>query len=47
MHETEAHPLNVNHTTVYANCIFACFGPKIRKYANTDNTAMITDLIVI
>ena len=47
MHETEALPLNVNHTTVYAHCIFACFGPKIRKYANTDNTAMITDLIVI
>ena len=47
MHETEEHPLNVNHTTVYAHCIFACFGPKIRKYADTKNTAMITDLIVI
>ena len=41
------HPLNLNHTTVYAHCIFAWFGPKIRKYANNENTAMITDLIVI
>ena len=47
MHETEAHPLNVDHTAVYAHCIYACFGPKIHKYANTENTAMITDLIVI
>ena len=47
MHETEAHPLNINHTTVYAHCILACVGPKIRKYANTENTAMTTDLIVI
>ena len=47
IHETKAHPLNLNHTTVYAHCIFACFGPKIRKYEDTENTAMITDLIVI
>ena len=47
IHETIAHPHNGNHTTVYAHCIFACFGPKIRKYADTENTAMITDLIVI
>ena len=47
MHENEAHPLNLNHKTVYAQCMFACCGPKIRKYPNTENTAMITDLIVI
>ena len=47
MHETEAHPLNVNHTTVYEHCIVACFGSKIRKYANTEHKAMITDLIVV
>ena len=47
MHETEAHPLNVNHRTVYAHCIFAGYGPKIRKYADTDNKAIITYLIVI
>ena len=47
IHETKAHPRIVNHTTVYAHCIFACFWPKIRKYADTENTAKITDLIDI
>ena len=47
IHKTKAHPHNVTHTTVYAHCIFACFGPKVRKYADTENTAIITDLIVI
>ena len=47
MHETDALPLNVNHTTIYAHWIFACYAPTMRKCANTENTSMTTELIVI
>ena len=47
MHETDALPLNVDHTTVYANCIFACYVSRVRKCVITENTASITDLVVI
>ena len=38
---------DVNHTTVYAQVVITYNGPKIRKSANTENTAMTTDLMVI
>ena len=47
MHEIDALALNINHTTVYAHAMIACYGPKIRMYAMSVNTAMTTDLMVI
>ena len=47
MHETDALVLNFNHTTVYAHSVIACDGPKPRMCAQSDNTAMTTDLMVI
>ena len=46
MHETDVHPLNLNHTAVYTHIVIACDGPKIRMCAKSDNTAMTTDLMV-
>ena len=40
MHENDALPLKFNHTTVYANVVIACNGPKIRNCTNTEHTAM-------
>ena len=37
MHEIDALVQNFNHTTVCAQVITACYGPKIRMCANTDN----------
>ena len=39
--------LNVNHTTVYANCVIACNRPKVHKCENTESTAMTMVVIVI
>ena len=47
MHGIDALALNFNHTTVYAHIVIACDRPKIRLCAKSDNTAMITDLMVI
>ena len=47
MHGFVAIVLNFNHTTVYANCVIACNRPKLRKFANTESTAVTMDLIVI
>ena len=47
MHGVVAIVLNFNHATVYANCVIACNGPKLRKCANTESTAMTMALIVI
>ena len=47
MHEIDAHAQNFKHTTVYAQLVITCNGPKIRMCANTDNTAMTTHLMVI
>ena len=45
--EIDAQPLNITHTTVFANIGIACDGPKIRMCARSDNTAITTDLMVI
>ena len=37
MQEIDALVQNFNHTTVYAQVITACNGPKLRMCANTDN----------
>ena len=47
IHEIDALPLNVNNTTVYAQVVNACNGPKLRNCANTETTAMTTNLMVI
>ena len=47
MHGVVAIVLNVNHTTVYANCVIACNRPKVHKCANTESRAMNMALIVI
>ena len=47
MHEIDPLALNFNHTTVYAHIVIACDGPKIRMCSMSDNTAMITDPMVI
>ena len=47
MHETDALALNFNHTTVYAHTVITSHGPKIRICVKSDNTTMITDLMVI
>ena len=47
MHEIDALALNVNHTTVYAHIVIACDGPTIRMCAQSDNTAMTADLMVL
>ena len=47
MHEIDALAQNVNHTTVYAQLIITCNGPKIRMCANIANTGMTTHLMVI
>ena len=47
MHEINALQLNFNHTSVNAHVVNACFRPRIRKCANTENTAMTTDLMVM
>ena len=46
MQETDAHPFNVNHTTVYAHCICSWYGLNIRKCGQMTIKAMTTDLIV-
>ena len=47
MLEVDARAQNFNHTTVYAQLIITCNGPKIRMCANTENTAITTHLMVI
>ena len=47
MHEIDALALNFNHTTVYAHTVIACDGPTIRMCAQSDNTAMTADLMVL
>ena len=47
MHGFVAIVLNVNHTTVYANCVIACNRPKVHKCANTEGRAMTMVVIVI
>ena len=47
MHEVDARAQNFKHTTVDAQLIITCNGFKIRKCANTDNTAITTHLMVI
>ena len=47
MHEIDALAWNFNYTTVYAQLIITCNGPKIRMCGNTDNTEMTTHLMVI
>ena len=47
MHEVDALAQNFNHTTVYAQLIITCNGPKIRMCANIENTAITTHLMVI
>ena len=47
MHDNDVHPLNFNHTAVYAYIISTCDGPKIRMCAKSDNTAIPSDLMVI
>ena len=47
MHEIGSLALNVNHTTVNAHTVIACHVPQIRICTKSDNTAMITDLMVI
>ena len=47
MHEIDALALNFNHTTVYAHTVIACDGPNIRMCAESENTAMTADLMVI
>ena len=47
MHDNDVHPLNFNHTVVYAYIISTCDGPKIRMCAKSDNTAIPSDLLVI
>ena len=43
----DALPLNFNHIAVYAYTVITCNGRKQRLSANSDNTAMTTDLMVI
>ena len=47
MHGFVPNVLNLNHTTVYANCVIACNTPKLRKCANTESRAMTMVVIVI
>ena len=47
MHEVDARAQNFNHTTVYAQLIITCNGPKIRICSNTENRAITTHLMVI
>ena len=47
IHELDALAQNVNHTTVYAQLIITCNGPKIRMCINTEKTAITTHLMVI
>ena len=47
MLEVDARAQNFNHTTVYAQLIVTCNGPKIRMCGNTENTAITTHLMVI
>ena len=47
MHDIDVVALNFNHTTVYTHIVIACDGPKIRMCAQSYNTAMTTDLMVI
>ena len=47
VHAIDALPLNFNHIAVYAYIVITCNGPKIRMCAKFDNTAMMTDLMVI
>ena len=47
MHEIDVLALNFNHIAVYAHTVIACDGPKLRRCAKSDNTAMTTDLMVI
>ena len=47
MHEIDALGLNVNHKPVYEHIVIYCDVHKIRMCAKSDNTAKITDLMVI
>ena len=47
VYEIDARPLKLSHTSVYAHIGIACDGPKISMCAKCENTAMMTDLIVI
>ena len=47
VHAIDALLLNFNHIAEYAYIVITCNGPKIRMYAISDNTAMVTDLMVI
>ena len=47
MHGIHGRLFNVNHTAVYAHILIASDGPKIRMCAQSNNTAMTTDLMVI
>ena len=47
VHAIDALPLNFNHIAVYAYIVISCNGPKIRMCAKFDNTAMMTDLMVV
>ena len=47
LHEIDELLRNFTHTTVSAHIVIACDGPKIRMCSMSDNTAMITDPMVI
>ena len=47
VHAIDALPLNFNHIAVYAYIVITCNGPKIRMCTKFDNTAMMTDLMVV
>ena len=47
MHGFVAIVFNVNHTTVYANCVIACNRSKVHKCANTVSRAMTMAVIFI
>ena len=44
MHEIDALAQNVNHTSLNAQLIITCNGPKIRMCANSENQAIKLDM---
>ena len=47
VHAIDALQLNFNHIAVYAYIVITCKGPKLRMCAQSENTAMTTDVMVI
>ena len=47
MHEIDALVQTFSHTTVYAQLIITCIGPKLRMCEHIENTAITTHLMVI